>query len=95
MSQCETHVLQVPNQTPDKVNPLVEKYIKAEFAKLGSKNVLELETLHGGKPWVADVDHWNYRAASKATEVRCSSFIPVIQLHFTVLQHLHLNADCV
>ncbi|KAF8585641.1 putative cytosolic nonspecific dipeptidase [Ramaria rubella] len=59
----------VPDQTPDNINPLVEKYIKAEFAKLGSKNVLELEPLHGGKPWVADVDHWNYRAASKATEI--------------------------
>ena len=31
---------------------------------------MELEFLHGGKPWVADVDHWNYRAATKATEVR-------------------------
>jgi len=58
----------VPNQTPDNINPLVEKYIKAEFAKLKSKNTLELEALHGGKPWVADVDHWNYRAATKATE---------------------------
>lgn len=74
MTQREHVILQVPDQTPDKVNPLVEKYIKAEFAKLGSKSVLELEALHGGKPWVADVDHWNYRAASKATEVRLCRF---------------------
>ena len=61
---------QVPDQTPDNINPLVEKYLKAEFAKLRSKNLFELEALHGGKPWVADVNHWNYRAAAKATEVR-------------------------
>lgn len=23
---------------------------------------------HGGKPWVADPEHWNYRAAAKATQ---------------------------
>ncbi|KAF8513705.1 CNDP dipeptidase [Hysterangium stoloniferum] len=59
----------VPFQTPDNINPLVEKYIKAEFAKLNSRNSLELECLHGGKPWVASPDHWNYRAAIKATEI--------------------------
>ncbi|KAF9011935.1 hypothetical protein BDQ17DRAFT_1272331 [Cyathus striatus] len=57
----------VPPQTPEKVDPLVEKYIKAEFDKLGSKNKLVIENLHGGKPWVADVDHWNFEAAKKAT----------------------------
>jgi hypothetical protein len=58
----------VPPQTPENVNPLIEKYIHAEFAKLGSKNTLSLEFLHGGKPWVADPNHWSYAAAARATE---------------------------
>ncbi|KAG8998229.1 hypothetical protein FRB90_012351 [Tulasnella sp. 427] len=41
----------VPNMTPDNVDPLVITYLKAEFAKLNSKNKLEVENLHGGKPW--------------------------------------------
>jgi Cys-Gly metallodipeptidase DUG1 len=31
---------------------------------------MEVEYLHGGKPWVADVRHWNFEAAKKAIEVR-------------------------
>ncbi|KAJ7621054.1 hypothetical protein FB45DRAFT_928219 [Roridomyces roridus] len=58
----------VPPQTPDSVTPLVEAYLKSEFAKLGSKNSLHVELLHDGKPWVADYKHWNYNAAIKATE---------------------------
>jgi Cys-Gly metallodipeptidase DUG1 len=59
----------VPDQTPDLVDPLVIKYLEAEFAKLGTKNKLVIECLSGGKPWVADPDHWNYKAAAKATKV--------------------------
>ena len=59
----------VPNQTPINVDPLVISYLKSEFAKLGSKNKLSVESLHGGKPWVEDPNHWNYVAAIKATEV--------------------------
>ena len=59
----------VPNQTPDSVDPLVFKYLEDEFAKLSSKNKLSIENLHGGKPWMADPNHWNYVAAKKATEV--------------------------
>ncbi|CEQ39506.1 SPOSA6832_01029, partial [Sporobolomyces salmonicolor] len=81
----------VPDLTPDEVNECVQKYLKDEFAKLGSKNKLNIEMHHGGKPWVASskshgdlaepadatdapsslaraVDHWNFRAAAKATE---------------------------
>ncbi|TFK53202.1 CNDP dipeptidase [Heliocybe sulcata] len=58
----------VPPQTPDKINPLVVKYLESEFAKLNSKNQLSVECLHGGKPWVADIKHWNYEAAIKATQ---------------------------
>lgn len=44
-------------------------YIESEFAKLNSKNQMKVEYLHGGKPWVADVNHWNFEAARKAIEV--------------------------
>lgn len=52
------------------MNPLVVNYIEAEFAKLNSKNKLTVEFLHGGKPWVTDVNHWNFEAAKAATRVR-------------------------
>ncbi|KAJ6545630.1 hypothetical protein B0H19DRAFT_1168109 [Mycena capillaripes] len=58
----------VPPQTPAAVEPLVVKYLESEFAKLGSKNRMEVELLHSGKPWMADWKHWNYTAAIKATE---------------------------
>ncbi|TFK32085.1 hypothetical protein BDQ12DRAFT_617664 [Crucibulum laeve] len=58
----------VPPQTPDAVDPMVISYIEKEFAKLKSKNKLTIENLHGGKPWVADVNHWNFEAAKKATK---------------------------
>ncbi|GAA5850361.1 hypothetical protein JCM8547_001846 [Rhodosporidiobolus lusitaniae] len=57
-----------PPLDPDEVNVTVEKYLKDEFAKLASKNTLTVEALHGGKPWVASIDHWNFRAAAKAVE---------------------------
>jgi Cys-Gly metallodipeptidase DUG1 len=68
----------VPPQTPDNINPLVVSYLEAEFAKLNSKNKLDIEVLHGGKPWVANVKHWNYEAAKKATEVRDSPVVSVV-----------------
>ncbi|KAF8480212.1 CNDP dipeptidase [Russula ochroleuca] len=58
----------VPPQTPENVDPLVVKFLSAEFAKLGSKNSINVEDLHGGKPWVEDYKHWNYEAAHRATE---------------------------
>jgi len=58
----------VPPQTPEAVDPLVKAHVEKEFAKLRSKNKLTVESLHGGKPWVADHRHWNYEAAKKATK---------------------------
>ncbi|KAI9569343.1 CNDP dipeptidase [Boletus coccyginus] len=58
----------VPPQTPDSVIPLVTTYIESEFAKLNSKNKMNVEYHHGGKPWVADVNHWNFEAARRAVE---------------------------
>jgi len=57
----------VPPQTPESVDPLVIQYIQDEFRKLKTKSKLEIESLHGGKPWVADHNHWNYEAAKRAT----------------------------
>ena len=48
----------VPNLTPAEVEPLVNEYLEAEFKKLGSKNTLTIEALHGGKPWLSDPTHW-------------------------------------
>lgn len=48
----------VPNLTPEQVAPLVQKYLEAEFAKLGSKNTLSVEAPHGGQPWLSDPNHW-------------------------------------
>ena len=59
----------VPPQTPENVTPLVTKYLEEEFKKLGSKNKLHVEYLHGGKPWVENHKHWSYEAARRATEV--------------------------
>ncbi|KAJ1022066.1 hypothetical protein NDA18_005300 [Ustilago nuda] len=58
----------VPDMTPDKVNELVTKYVNDEFGKIGSKNSISITSEHGGKPWLADPNHWNYEAAIKATE---------------------------
>jgi len=58
----------VPPQNPEKIGELVVKYLQAEFAKLGSKNKLVVESLHGGRPWLTDVNHWNYEAAKRATK---------------------------
>jgi len=58
----------VPNLTPEAVAALCTGYLEKEFAQLGSKNTLKIETLHGGKPWLGDVSHFNFVAASKATE---------------------------
>ena len=60
----------MPNQTPELVDQLVINYIESEFKKLNTKSKMTIENLHGGKPWVADTNHWNYQAAKIATKVR-------------------------
>ena len=60
----------VPPQTPEDITDKVTAYIEAEFAKLNTKNTLKVEFLHGGRAWVADINHWNFEAARRATEVR-------------------------
>lgn len=58
----------VPDMVPVDVDRLVIDYVRSCFAQLGSKNKIEVESLHSGKPWMADPNHWNYAAAAKATE---------------------------
>jgi Cys-Gly metallodipeptidase DUG1 len=58
----------VPDMTPEQVDKLVVKHMQDAWATLGSKNKMDVECLHGGKPWLADPEHWNYRAAAKATK---------------------------
>ncbi|KAL9709272.1 hypothetical protein Ac2012v2_007626 [Leucoagaricus gongylophorus] len=57
----------VPPQTPETVDPHVVEYIQELFKSLDTKNKLEIECLHGGKPWVTDPEHWNFEAAKRAT----------------------------
>ncbi|KAI1431275.1 hypothetical protein GGR50DRAFT_680238 [Xylaria sp. CBS 124048] len=58
----------VPNMDIEQTNEAVYKYVKEVFAKFGSKNSLKVYAQHTGKWWVASPNHWNFRAASKATE---------------------------
>lgn len=87
----------VPNMESEDVNKLVFDHIKAEFAKLNSKNKLDVWLQHDGKWWVASPKHWNFSAASKAVQQvfgvepdmtreggRYASSFPYILSHFTV-----------
>ena len=58
----------VPDMESDKLDSLVYKYIKEEFAKLRSKNTMNIELQHAGNWWVASPKHWNYTAAGRAVE---------------------------
>ncbi|KAL8370002.1 hypothetical protein RB595_000388 [Gaeumannomyces hyphopodioides] len=58
----------VPDMEIEKTNELVYKYVKEQFAKLGSKNTLKVYAQHTGKWWVASPNHWNFTAAAKAVE---------------------------
>lgn len=58
----------VPDMEPKKVSELVVKFVQDEFAKLGSKNALNVYCTHDGNYWLASPDHPNYVAAAKAVE---------------------------
>jgi len=58
----------VPNMEIDRTNEAVFKYVKGQFAKLGSKNTLKVDAIHTGMWWVASPKHWNFSAAAKAVE---------------------------
>jgi len=58
----------VPDMEGSKVTEQVIKHVKAEFAKLNSKNTIDIIEQHGGKWWVASPKHWNFAAAAKAVK---------------------------
>ncbi|RKP09262.1 hypothetical protein THASP1DRAFT_28940 [Thamnocephalis sphaerospora] len=58
----------VPNQTPARVTELVKEHVKAEFAKLNSRNTLDVDCLHDGKWWISSPNHPNFVAGARAVE---------------------------
>ncbi|KAH8879320.1 Cys-Gly metallodipeptidase dug1 [Thozetella sp. PMI_491] len=58
----------VPDMEIEKTNEAVYQYVRDQFAKLNSKNTLNVFAQHTGKWWVASPNHWNFSAAAKATE---------------------------
>jgi acetylornithine deacetylase/succinyl-diaminopimelate desuccinylase-like protein len=56
----------VPNQDPDTIAALFEAYVK----KVTPKSVtLEVTRMHGGKPWMTELDNAYVQAAAKAIEL--------------------------
>lgn len=58
----------VPPMTAKKVEAQVELFLQTEFAKLKSKNTIKIDHMEGANPWLANYDHWNFRAAKIATQ---------------------------
>uniref|UniRef100_A0A1S4MXZ6 Peptidase M20 dimerisation domain-containing protein n=1 Tax=Pediculus humanus subsp. corporis TaxID=121224 RepID=A0A1S4MXZ6_PEDHC len=58
----------VPNQTPEEVEKVVVDYLEKKWKERGSVNKMKAYMYHGGKPWLSDPNHLNYKAASKAVE---------------------------
>nr|XP_039268771.1 cytosolic non-specific dipeptidase-like [Styela clava] len=58
----------VPNQTQEQVEKDVIKHLKQVFAERNSSNKLNAYMIHGGKHWLADVDHPQYIAGRKAVK---------------------------
>lgn len=50
----------VPDMNPKEVSALVVKFCEEEFAKLGSKNTLDVHCTHDGNYWLSSPDHPNY-----------------------------------
>jgi acetylornithine deacetylase/succinyl-diaminopimelate desuccinylase-like protein len=56
----------VPNQDPDKIAALFEEYVK----KVTPKSVeLKVTRMHGGKPWMTELDNAYVQAAARALEL--------------------------
>lgn len=50
----------VPDMDPKEVSKLVVKFCQDEFAKLGSKNTLNVHCTHDGNYWLSSPNHPNY-----------------------------------
>jgi acetylornithine deacetylase/succinyl-diaminopimelate desuccinylase-like protein len=56
----------VPNQDPDKISQLFEDYVR----KVAPKSVeLKVTRMHGGKPWMTELDNRFVQAAARAIEL--------------------------
>ena len=55
----------VPNQDPDKIAMLFEEYVRTVTPKTVD---LKVTRMHGGKPWMTDLDNRFVQAASRAIE---------------------------
>lgn len=58
----------VPHQQPESVAKLVESYLNDEFKKLNSPNKFKAMMVHGGRPWLTDVNSPNFAAGIAATK---------------------------
>ncbi|KAI9560884.1 hypothetical protein GHT06_011838 [Daphnia sinensis] len=58
----------VPNQTPEKVNKVVNDYLNEMWKLRESPNEMKVINHHSGKPWMADPFHPHYLAGQKALE---------------------------
>lgn len=58
----------VPNQTPEKVNQVVNDYLNEMWKLRESPNEMKVINHHSGKPWMADPFHPHYLAGQKALE---------------------------
>ena len=56
----------VPDQDPNEIEELFESYVMARAPETVSVKVTT--TMHGGKPWVASLDHPALKAAANAVE---------------------------
>ena len=48
---------------------MTKKYLRAQFRSLLTNNRLVVRSLGTAKPWVTDVNHWNFEAGKAATKV--------------------------
>lgn len=58
----------VPNMELAEVTRLVTAHVEKAAKKLNTNNTVAVKLIHDGKWWHADPDHWNFRAAAKATK---------------------------
>lgn len=58
----------VPDQQPEKIEELVRAHLTKVHNERGTPNTMKLSMGHGGRPWVSDCNHPNYRAGIAATK---------------------------
>lgn len=59
----------VPDQTPEIVTKCVVDYCNKVWATRGSSNKMTASMFHGGRPWMSNPEHENFKAGSNATKM--------------------------